>query len=393
MALMMPTMLIRDDLKQYTAEACVSVAILWLVVRIENRYTRRRLVGLGALTAGGLLIANSAIFAGTAALVALVIEAAIKRNRRHIVELGATLAATLAIGGGIYALVDRRHAVPGLISYWDPFYVPRNKGLSGAFSFLHMRANELAPYLGSRILLLDVLIALVGVGVLIRLKRYALAAVVPITIVMVIGASADRRYPFGDVRTSTFWLVMVGLLMAVACLGVVSALGKLAGRVSALAVAAPIVAAAAALAGYVGLAHGYIRSHPLPGEDVRSQVAYVDGHHRPGDAVIVNFSATYGFAYYSRGVKVGFRHTDVAAVGFEPTFPSQPWVITMPDRQPADVTTALVAARSMLGPGGRIWIVRSHLGSQEAAAWSEQLTGNQVTTIPVGSEPILLVRS
>ena len=389
--LLLPAMLVRDDLKQYTAEACVSVAAMWLVVLIENRYTRGKLVALGVLTAGGLFIANSAIFVGTAALVALAAEALIRRNRRHLLEIGATFTAALVTGFGIYALVDRRHVSSGLVSYWDAYYVPHNNGVSGATSFLHVRAGELAPYLGSRFLLVDVVIAFVGVGVLICLKRYALAAVVPITIVLVIGASADRRYPFGDLRTSTFWLVMVGLLMAVAAVGAATAAGTLASRIPAVAVTAPAVVVAAALAAYAVSVHGFVRAHSIPDEDVRSQVAYVEAHDRPADAVVVDFAASYGFAYYSDDVEVGFRHTKVAAVGFQPAFPRQPRIITMPDRQAADVADALTAATRALGPGGRIWIVRSHVGAVEAAAWSANLAGKDVTTIPVGPEPLLLV--
>jgi hypothetical protein len=139
--------------------------------------------------------------------------------------------------------------------------------------------------------------------------------------------------------------------------------------------------------------HGYLRSHPLPAEDVRSQVAYLDTQFRSGDAVIVDSSATYAFAYYTHGAKVGFRHTNLAAVGFQPTFPQEPWVITMPDRQPADVAAALATATDMVRPGARIWIVRSHLGSQEAAAWDEALANRRVTTVPVGTEPLLFVGS
>ena len=33
----------------------------------------------------------------------------------------------------------------------------------------------------------------------------------------------------------------------------------------------------------------YVRSHQLPNEDVRSEVAYLDAHFRRGDVIIVNF--------------------------------------------------------------------------------------------------------
>src|SRR5258708_34894403 len=53
-----------------------------------------------------------------------------------------------------------------------------------------------------------------GIGALIWLRRFALAAMLPITLAIAIGASAARKYPFGDIRTSTFWLVAVPVLLA-----------------------------------------------------------------------------------------------------------------------------------------------------------------------------------
>jgi len=60
-----------------------------------------------------------------------------------------------------------------------------------------------------------------------------------------------------------------------------------------------------------------------------------------------------------------------------------------------DVAYALAAARAEIGAEGggahgRIWIVRSHMIPVEVRAWHRDLAGDQVTTIDVGHDPVLL---
>src|SRR5258708_38929181 len=117
-----------------------------------------------------------------------------------------------------------------------------------------------------------------GIGALIGLRRFALAAMLPIPLAIAIGASAARKSPFGAIRTSTFWLVAVPVLMAVA----VAAAGRLAARVDRR---APLVVAAVALAVWVPATDPYIRSHSIPNEDGHSAVPYLDVHLPPGDVV------------------------------------------------------------------------------------------------------------
>src|SRR6266436_4709048 len=107
----------------------------------------------------------------------------------------------------------------------------------------------------------------------------------PIMLALVIGASAARKYPFGDLRTSTFWLVAVPVLMAVA----VAAAGHLAGRIDRR---VPLLVAAVALAVWIPAANRYIRIHPIPNEDVHSEITYLNAHFRSGDVVIVSYGAS-----------------------------------------------------------------------------------------------------
>ncbi len=384
--LLSPAMLVRDDLKQYTAEAFACILLWFLVARIENEWRLRRLVAIAVVTSVALLFANTVIFVGVAAMAALALECLVKRHYRRLVAIAGASAGMLAVSLVIYETLIRPQITPNLTAYWKSYYVPRSA--SAAVSFIHLRLHHLASYMGFRFLLIDVVLALAGIAALLWLRRFALAAMLPVTLVVVLAASAAGKYPFGDLRTSTFWLVTVPLLMAVA----VAAAARWAANLSRW---AGLAVTAAALAVWVVAAGPFIRSHLLPNEDVHSQVTYLDHHFRHGDVVIVSYAASYAFAYYYPLANPSFPADPVGPNAHIPAYPRVPWIVVMTNRHPVDVKGALAAARAKVaaepsGAHGRIWIIRSHMKPAEVNAWRRDLAGNRVTTIHVGSEPILL---
>jgi len=385
-ALLSPAMLVRDDLKQYTAEAFCCLVLWVLVARIENEWRLRRLVAIAAVASVGMLFANTAIFVGAAAMASVALECLLMRRFRRLIEVAAASAGMLAASLAILQTADRRQVTHNLVSYWVNYYVPTHSP-SAAIRYIGFRLHQLAPYVGFRSLVVDVVLALAGVVALLLLRRFALAAMLPMTLVIVIAASAARKYPFGDLRTSTFWLVAVPVLMAVA----VAAAGYWAAAVSRW---APVAAAAVALAVWVPATDGYIRSHQIPDENVHAEVGYVDAHFRPGDVIIVSYGASYAFAYYYPLAQPSFPAGD-GPNGHLVAYPSAAWIVVMHQRRTVDVAYALAAARAEIGAEGggahgRIWIVRSHMIPVEVRAWHRDLAGDQVTTIDVGHDPVLL---
>jgi hypothetical protein len=396
--LLSPAMLVRDDLKQYTAEAFACLVLWVLVARIENEWRRRRLVAIAATASLGMLFANTVIFVGVAAMACLALECLVTRHYRRLAEVAVAAAGMLVVAFVIYETLIHPQVTHNLVAYWDPFYMPTTSA-SAAVSFLHLQLHQLAPYMGFP-LLADVLLVLAGIAALAWLRRPALAALLPVTLVIVIAASAAREYPFGDVRTSTFWLVTVPLLMAVAVAAAAHLAGEAARRASRdrearWALLVPLVVAALALAVWVPATDSYVRSHDIPNEDVHSEVTYLDHHFRRGDVIIVSYAASYAFAYYYPVANPVFRADPVGPDAHIPAYPGAPWIVVMPNRRDVDVARALAAARARIaaepaGARGRIWIIRSHLQRTEIRAWRRDLAGDRVTTIRVGPEPILL---
>ena len=382
--LLSPAMLVRDDLKQYTAEAFATLLVWLLVARVENTWSRWRLAALGLTVSLGTLFAETAIFTGGAAFTCLLLEVLLRRQWRRLAEVAAAGAGTLVIYGVIFLTVVRPRIDPDLSSYWAPLYSPTQPAAAARF-FWDELSQQLAPYLGFRAahgttwqLTVPLILAGAGVVALALLRRYALAGLLPVTLLVVATASAARQYPFGDERTSTFWLVMFPVLMAIAVAALIHGFGRLPGRyLRWTRFALPVVAVAAGgavIACYLQMAWPDVNSHPIAHDDPRSQIAYAQAHARPGDVYLVDFGATYGFAYYFRTPAPAYPAVPGNAAGFIPQYPGDSRVIIMTDRKAADFAVALRRAIAVIdaepaGQHGRVWVIREHEFRDESLAW------------------------
>lgn len=385
-ALLAPAMVVRDDLKQYTAEAFASVAILAVVAHLENRWSRRRLGALACVVAAGALFAATTAFVGAAVFAGLVVEALLVRDRRRLVETVVAGAAAGAALGVVFLLTIGPADIPSLKKYWTGYYL----GGSTLAHQLDVRLHQLLPFTaGGHLWLVAVLVGAAVVLLAVH-GRWALALSLPLVLLMSVAAGLARAYPFGDPRTSTYWLVLVPVMMAVTA----SYAADAAGRVHGLVV--PVVAAAALLA-WVPSAAPYANARTIPSEDVRSPVRYLDRHMAPGDVVVLSQMASYGFAFYDHRFQPTWSRFPVAANGFLPTYPETGPVVQLRGRDAAAVDTALRRAVADIdseptGRRGVIWIVRSHQTGAEAAEWGRLLAGRAVSSVGGGPEPLLQYR-
>jgi hypothetical protein len=390
--LLSPAMLVRDDLKQYTAEACAALVIWLLVARLENTWSRWRLAALALVTSLGTLFADTAIFTGAAAFTCLFLVALGRRQWRRLAELAVAGASTLAIFGVIYVVVLKPRIDPQMSSYWTPLYSPTS--VTGAARFFWTELTQRVgpdigfPAGGSKTftqpasvaeLAIPLTLTVAGIVALAVLRRYALAAMLPVTLVVAMTASAARQYPFGDERTSTFWEVMFPVLMAITVAAAIHGLGQAFGRLDPAVKrwAPPVIAIAvgtAAIAGYVHYVRPDINSHTIPDDDARSQVQFAEAHYQPGDVFLVDFGASYSFDYYYRTPTNYFPPAPGNAADFIPQY-LDPHIILMTTRDAPDFAVAMRKAIAVLdtepaSEHGRVWVFREHVFPTETHAWA-----------------------
>lgn len=380
-ALLAPTALARGDLKQYTADAFVALLALALLGRLESSWSRWRLLGLAAAGPLGMLISHPAAFVVPAALLAVSVVQLGRRQWRRLLDC-CVAGALAALGMGlVYLTLDRPHVVDSIQDYWTAFYLPWRDGVGATVRFLGERSVTLdGAGLGPFWLCLP-LVAL-GIVVLVRVGRPAVALTVPLLGAGLLTASGLRYYPLLNFRTSHFLLT---ILAAVAALGV-SGLVVLAGRRQ---VAAGVIIALAAVGGYAWAGSDGWRSHLIPLEDVRSQVRYLEDHRVESDVIVVDYGASFGFGYYYRPADPQLRPTDAVATQFVVDYPADARIVVMSGRARADIAAALARARAVGGPDARIWVVRAHGGPNLNAVWESVVP--EATELDVGPDPLLLV--
>ena len=367
--LLAPAMLVRNDLKQYTADACLALLTLALTSELERGWSRWRLAGLSAAVWGGMLLSHTAAFVGVAAFGAVCAVQLARRAWGRLAEAVVTGAGTAILMLGVYEGFDARAVVPGLTAYWAGYYVPVAHGLRASGTFVVSQFNAVHAYFGLGPVWLGVPLFVAGLVTIFRLGRPATAVAIAALWPEMLVLSALNKYPFLDLRTSTFLFAITVVVAAIGVAGLGSLIRPwLRGGVAAL-------LAVAAVAAFTAAAQPYVRSHSIPREDVRDQARYVAAHAAPGDVILVNLSSNWGFAYYwPRGTPARLPDP-VVLQGYEAYFPGQPRIIVARNRDRAGVSSALSLAlvRARQHACSRIWLVRTHLSGAERAAWTAAL--------------------
>lgn len=384
--LFVPAMLVRDDLKQYTADATAALILLALTSRIERAPTRRNLTFLAAGTAVGMLFSDASAFVGIAAFVSLGAVALARRQWPFARDV-AIAAAGAAVGmGAVYEVFDARAVVPGLVQYWDGFFVPRTS-VGAAVGFVWHSAYVAASDVGLGPFWLVVVLVVAGLATLVRLGRLATGlAFVVLSAEMVVLAAA-RRYPLLDLRTSTFLFAAFAVLAAIGVVGIAVECCRWIRWELAAGLVAVCVALFAAYNGSLARG-GYI----VP-EDVGLQTAYVAAHRSPQDVILVNLSSVTGFAYYWPKARIGVRKTDVVLQGYLPTLPHDPAVVLVHDRGAPAVDAGLAEAQAHVSsqPGARLWLIRTHVSATEDHNWRVGLSAYGLRAKAIGPRGLVVL--
>jgi hypothetical protein len=198
-----------------------------------------------------------------------------------------------------------------------------------------------------------------------------------------VAVAAAGKYPFLDVRTSTFLTVTTTVVAAIGVAGCCAVVrswlrGGLAGTGTAM------LLAAAALTAFVGQAVPFARGEPIPAENIRQQAQYLAGRTGRDDPIVVAETASWGFAYYWPGGSPA-RATDAANLqGYVPVFPDQPRIVVARDQTAVAIRIALAIALARVRPGrcGQIWLVRQRLNPVGAGRWQAALASLHLSTRP-----------
>lgn len=350
---------LRHDLKQYTADAFCALLIVVLVARAERNWSVRRLAALTAVACIAPLISHPSVLVALPALT-LLSASLLFRGRRHEAWWtagGAALAA--ASFGAVYLVFDAPARTSRLVHYWDAYYVPTDR-TSNALRFIHTRWDFFLDQAGLGGHLMAGLLLLLGCIVLLRLGQRALAALLPVLLVGSIVLASLKLYPLWDERTSTYLIALattVGVIGLVYCSRLVPRNADV--RVVALVTTAAIVFAV----GLLARSTADTWASPILSEETRSATAYVAQHHMPGDVVLVDIQAAYGFAFYWRAAQPRFVRTTLNAVGFVPAFDPRDGVVVRSNVHLIGID-ADVQRTARRAAGNTLWIVISHESRQ-----------------------------
>ena len=376
--LLTPSALARDDLKQYTADACLTLIVLLLVSRVERNWTRTGLAALGASAVVGIGVSAVSMFVASSAFTALVFVQLAKRDWRRLLEAMIAGAITGAVLLAEFAIVYAPRINDALTAYWRPFYLPVNHGLGGVLTYLHRRGAQMATYLGAGPLLLGGILMIVGVVVLFRVCRPAVAATIPLMLLQVVALSAAKKYPLFDERTSHFLTTSFAVLIAVGVAGVCSVIAR---RQVAVGAAVAVLAASA----FVFNVHTDIREHPIPREDVYHSTRLVSQQRQPDDVILLNSASGYGFGYYWHHDTPQWSKLPGNGIGFAVTYPTSSGIVVASGRDDPTISQALdVAQRELQARGGtKIWLVWIHLSAAETRAWKAELVKHRLTSTQI----------
>jgi hypothetical protein len=380
---LLPHALLRDDLKQYTSDACCALLLLWLTARAEERPTRGRLAVLVLAAPVAMLFSHTALLVGIAVLLGLAAATLLRRAWRRLLEVVAGGLLAAAGMGLVYLRADRPHVTGSLTDYWRRYYLPTHGGFGPAWRYISGRWTQLHSLTNLGPGWLAALLVLAGLVTLARTGRLAVALSVPALLVGLIAASARHRYPLLDQRTSLFLFVILAVLAAIGVAGLASAvlaLARWAGarlRSARVAAVAGLALATAVLVGsvfaYAIPASDYVRRRTIPLEDVRAATDWVQARIQPQDAVVVEFGAEFGYGYYATGLRPRFVRNSIPATGFVLDSDDGQRLVVVPpnERTAAGMLAAIAHARTLLRPSGRIYVLRAHEVAGERAAFEQ----------------------
>jgi hypothetical protein len=388
--LLVPAMLIRDDLKQYTADAFFAVLALAVTSRLEREWSRHGLVTLSVVTWGGMLFSDTVAFMGAALFTAVCVVQLARRAWRRFAEATVVGVGTAVLILAVYKAFDARAVIPALTysPHFSNYYPPLHSGLHAFLRFVHSQLEGEYTHFGLGPLWLTGLLFVAGVMTIFWRGRPATAIALAVLWPEMVVISALRLYPFVDARTSTFLFAVTAVVAAIGVAGMCSLLRPWLKGVLAIGLAV------LAVAGFATAARPFVRSHLIPGEDMKALTLYVADHASSNDVILVAQNSNFGFAYYWSTGQPSREADNTIIQEYEAYYPGQPRIVVALSRTPAGVDAALAQALAQSRQRGctPIWLIRAHTTSVEENAYNTWLDQRHLSAVGVGAPGLTIVR-
>jgi hypothetical protein len=359
-AALAPSALRNHNLKQYSADAFVTLLLLWLTARLEAGWSRRRLAALCLACIPAVLVSHVTVFVSAAVLGALLVRAVVARRWERLGWLVALGLGVAVIETAVYLAFAATGNNAAMQRFWDQRFVPLDQGLGPTAAFVGRGWTDALDRLGFGPWPLAAALVIAGLVALVRARLATVALAVCLLAGELVVAAAARRYPFLEQRTSIF---LTTLLTVCGALGVGSAVVWSARRRATL----PLGIVAALGVGVLLLPAARANAlHPMPPSTLRQQVAYVLDHRRPGDVVVVGPAASFAFAYYWPQRPTFVRTALPTGVLFQPEYPGHADLLLVHQRRRPDLVHGAFRQAAARSSSGRVWLILAEAGDRDA---------------------------
>ncbi|MBA2437345.1 MAG: glycosyltransferase family 39 protein [Acidimicrobiia bacterium] len=330
--------------KPFTADAVLSVIVLFAGWRVVERPDDGRRWGWVALVAVGSVVVSAAVATSVAGAYLAGLAATARHRPRRLAPALASLSGFGAFALVWYWAVIRPASTPGLRAYWADHYLDLGDGPVRAVGALAMSTgNVLDGFSGVPVALGGVAVVLAAVVAGVRRPLLAVLLLAPLAAGVVLAVLEVA--PFGGGRTDIHLYPALALLVA---LGLHLVLRPL----------RPPTAGVASLAALVLVAAPLRPAPPYPAEDLRPLVEVVESSAGPDDAIAVYSASRWGHALYTSG-PVDLRPDPTSANGFTALAADPRVRVLGPHR---DVPARYEPEVEALSAGhDRIWLLSSHV--------------------------------
>ena len=121
--MMAPLSLLRNDLKQYTSDACFALLLLMATARAERCNDRRSIVWVGVISVVAVPFSTTSAFVAIAAFAGLFVAATRARSPRRVADIAAVGGVASVILVAYFVFVVLPHVTTHLRQFWSANYL------------------------------------------------------------------------------------------------------------------------------------------------------------------------------------------------------------------------------------------------------------------------------